>query len=94
LEAALGVEDVIRFLAKKAKKQRVRKSQLPVNKLSRTINRVKAIHFSEDRGLAKTMTKVDIDKMITIKDKMKTAQRDDMWDLKMVDDFHNSLKVH
>ena len=69
-----GVESVFRR-RKRSKQARPQ----PVVNLSSTIGKMKAVHKTREYNLQKTMAKVDMDKVILMKEKLKTTLTDKLF---------------
>jgi len=66
----------------------------PVISLSSTVGRIKSTHFKKEEALEKTMTKVDMDKVILLREKMSTINNEGLFTHSSKPmDFHGYLRT-
>ena len=65
---------------KKVRRARGRsRSKQPVMILSNTVDLIKSTHFKKDEALQKTMTKLDMDKVILLREKISSIDNEELF---------------
>jgi hypothetical protein len=72
LKSALRSQDLRKFLRDEKRKRTKRGIRAPLYNLSSTIGKIKSTHADREQDLQKTIAKVNLDKVILMKEKLQT----------------------